>query len=130
TLFVDMVVEPDEPHQPFDGGNFPESIIALDAHTGKEKWRNGSMLQFEQHVDGQSTRSDHLMEKRIDYLSIAGGSLVFGVNGSIGNPKLKYLYALDRNSGQLNWKFETEGVPGAAVYANGILYFTDTNSNL
>ncbi len=96
-------------------GSWDSYFYALDASTGKEKWRfkTGEDPDIHNQVGIQSSAA------------VADGVVYFGCRDS-------NLYALDAKTGQKKWVFNNKGswVIGSPAVQNGKLYFTTSDSGM
>ncbi len=109
-------------------GSFDGSFYAVEAATGRQKWRfdtAGERRFVGKHLHGALPAGEAMPDPYDCYLSsplVWNGRVYFGSGD--GN-----LYALDANSGELKWKFQTGDVVHASpAIANGILYIGSWDS--
>ena len=109
-------------------GSYDGRFYALSAETGSMRWKftTGGERHFEgKNLHGWTPRGQTFFDPFDLYLSspVVVGDAVFFGSGD-GN-----MYALDRASGTLRWKFATGDVVHASpAYADGVLYFGSWDS--
>ena len=82
-------------------------LIALDAGTGREKWR----LNLDNELSGG--------------LAIQGGFVYFGTQATgMGSPP-NALYSVNASTGSVQWKLEIEDAPNTPIVYNGALIYAD-----
>lgn len=94
-------------------GSGDHNIYALDAETGKLKWK---------HLAGDVVHSSPAVVNGVLYIGCWDGAM----------------YALDAQSGELKWKFATgtdpshfmQGIPGSAAVSEGVVVFGSRDNNL
>src|SRR5581483_492516 len=96
-------------------GSWDSYFYALDAATGKEKWRF-------------KTGEDHEIYNQVGIQSsaaVANGMVYFGCRDS-------HLYALDAATGEKRWAFDGKGswVVGSPAVRDGKVYFPTSDSSL
>jgi outer membrane protein assembly factor BamB len=109
-------------------GSYDGKFYALDKRTGAAQWKfaTGGERRFEaKGLHGMQPKNQTVADPYDVYLSspvVAGGMVYFG--GGDGN-----VYALDAQSGELQWKFQTGDVVHASpAYADGVLFFGSWDS--
>jgi outer membrane protein assembly factor BamB len=109
-------------------GSYDGKFYALDAKTGGIKWKfkTGGERRFEaKGLHGLQPKNQTIADPFDVFLSspvVAQGRVYFGSGD--GN-----LYALDANSGELRWKFQTgDVVHSSPAFADGVLYFGSWDS--
>jgi outer membrane protein assembly factor BamB len=82
-------------------------MVALDAETGREKWR----MKLDNELSGG--------------LAIQGGFVYFGTEATgLASPP-DALYSVNANNGSLQWKLEVEDAPNTPIVYNGALIYAD-----
>ncbi len=97
------------------------SFLAVDLHSGKLVWRvdAGKQMKFEQFKG--DPRSWDLWQSSP---TVAGDRVYFGSGDG-------FVYALDRNSGKLAWKYQTQAVVRTSpAVADGVVYVGGFDGNL
>ena len=96
-------------------GSWDSYFYAIDASTGREKWKfkTGEDPDLHNQVGIQSSAA------------VVDGTVYFGCRDS-------HLYALDANTGQKKWAFGTEGswVVSSPAVRDGTVYFVTSDSSL
>ena len=80
------------------------NVVAIDAHTGLEKWR----FKTKKHCSSPRVAGATVFARCDDH----------------------YLYALDPATGALNWKVDTKGSGATPLIANGVLYSLSSDGYL
>jgi len=116
-----------------DGGSvyvcsYDGRLYAFNAQSGALKWKfaTGGERRFEaKGIHGLQPKNQTIVDQFDVFLSspvVIEGTVYFG--GGDGN-----LYAVDANSGELRWKFQTgDVVHSSPAYADGALYFGSWDS--
>ena len=109
-------------------GSYDGKFYALDAKTGEPRWKfaTGGERRFEaKNLHGLLPKDQTIADPFDVFLSspvVAQGSVYFGSGDG-------HVYALDAQSGALNWKFRTGDVVHASpAYADGVVYFGSWDS--
>jgi eukaryotic-like serine/threonine-protein kinase len=82
-------------------------MVALDAGTGREKWR----MKLDNELSGG--------------LAIQGGFVYFGTEATGLDSPPDALYSVNANNGSLQWKLEVEDAPNTPIVYNGALIYAD-----
>ena len=109
-------------------GSYDGKFYALDTRTGAPQWKfatEGERRFEAKGLHGMQPRNQTIADPFDTFLSspvLGGGSVYFGSGD--GN-----VYALDAQSGDLKWKFQTGDVVHASpAYADGIVFFGSWDS--
>ena len=109
-------------------GSYDGKFYALDARTGNPRWKfvTGGERRFEaKGLHGLQPKNQTIADPFDIFLSspvVGGGSVFFGSGD--GN-----VYALDAQTGDLKWKFQTGDVVHASpAYADGVVFFGSWDS--
>jgi len=110
-------------------GSYDGKFYAFDKRTGAPRWKfaTGGERRFEaKGLHGLQPKNQTIADPFDIFLSspvLGGGSVYFGSGD--GN-----VYALDAQSGDLKWKFQTGDVVHASpAYADGVVFFGSWDSN-
>lgn len=110
-----MYVVPNDPGRTYTYVDVPvtQHAIALDAHTGKQRWD----VPLESAV---------LHTKNWASIPVLAHGRIY-----IGSELKPYMHALDASNGKLLWRRRVDGlVQSASVYKDGVLYFGDGSGML
>jgi eukaryotic-like serine/threonine-protein kinase len=109
-------------------GSYDGKFYALDTRTGNPRWKfaTGGERRFEaKGLHGLQPKNQTIADPFDVFLSspvLGGGSVFFGSGD--GN-----VYALDAQTGELQWKFQTGDVVHASpAYAGGVVFFGSWDS--
>ena len=94
-------------------GSWDSYFYALDAATGKEKWR------FKTGEDAEIHNQQGIQSSA----AVADGMVYFGCRDA-------HLYALDAKTGEKKWAFDAKGswVPNSPAVAKGMVYFATSDT--